>query len=57
MAMNTQKNYAFIDGQNLHLGTIKNGWKIDHKKLRVYLKDKYKIGELLYVTDARFVRF
>ena len=39
-----EKNIAFIDGQNLHLGTRIEGWSIDHQKLRVYLADKYKLG-------------
>lgn len=42
------KNFAFIDGQNLHLGTQDSGWNIDYKKLRVYLKDKYNIVEAHY---------
>lgn len=41
-------NIAFIDGQNLHLGTKEKGWRIDHKKLRTYLRDKYKVGEAYY---------
>lgn len=41
-------NLAFIDGQNLHLGTTQNGWKLDHKKFRIYLKDKYHIEEAYY---------
>ena len=43
-----QLNVAFIDGQNLHLGTRETGWTIDHKKFRIYLKDKYKIKEAYY---------
>ena len=35
--------YAFIDSQNLNLGTRSLGWVIDFKKFRIYLKDKYKI--------------
>jgi uncharacterized LabA/DUF88 family protein len=46
--MNTQKNYAFIDGQNLHLGTTENGWKVDFVKLRVYLKENYSVDEAYY---------
>lgn len=46
--MKKQSNPAFIDGQNLHLGTSKNGWKIDLKKFRIYLKDKYKVTEAYY---------
>ncbi|KKT80871.1 MAG: hypothetical protein UW76_C0003G0010 [Parcubacteria group bacterium GW2011_GWF2_44_8b] len=41
-------NAAFIDGQNLHLGTREYGWSVDHSKLRVYLRDKYKITEAYY---------
>ncbi len=41
-------NIAFIDGQNLHLGTKVDGWKVDHARLRTYLKDKYKVGEAYY---------
>ncbi|PIR46135.1 MAG: hypothetical protein COV08_01340 [Candidatus Vogelbacteria bacterium CG10_big_fil_rev_8_21_14_0_10_49_38] len=42
------KNLAFVDGQNLHLGTTENGWKIDYKKFRIYLKEKYGITEAYY---------
>jgi len=41
-------NIAFIDGQNLHLGTKESGWAISHKKFRVYLRDKYKVTEAYY---------
>lgn len=36
-------NYAFIDSQNLNLGIQKLGWKLDYKKFRVYLKEKYGV--------------
>lgn len=55
--MNKENNLAFIDGQNLHLGTTENNWKVDHFKLRIYLKDKYHITEayyfLGYTTEER----
>lgn len=45
--------YAFIDSQNLNLGTSKDiyrnkkliykGWKLDFKKFRKYLVDKFRI--------------
>lgn len=45
--------YAFIDSQNLNLGTSKNiyknkkliykGWKLDYKKFRRYLSDKFRV--------------
>ena len=41
-------NLAFIDGQNLYFGTRENNWKIDFKKFRRYLKDKYHVGEAYY---------
>ena len=45
-------NYAFIDGQNLHLGTLSAGWKIDLFKFRRYLKEKYKVAEAYYFLGA-----
>ncbi len=45
--------YAFIDSQNLNLGTSKNiykgkkliykGWKLDYRKFRRYLSDKFRV--------------
>ncbi|MDO8604166.1 MAG: NYN domain-containing protein [bacterium] len=48
MKFRRENNLAFIDGQNLHLGTTQNGWKVDHNKLRIYLKDKYHVTEAYY---------
>jgi uncharacterized LabA/DUF88 family protein len=42
------RNIAFIDGQNLHLGTKESKWSVDHQKLRIYLRDKYKVDEAYY---------
>jgi hypothetical protein len=39
------KNYAFIDGNNLHLGAKDSGWKVDYKRFRVFLKDKYRVAK------------
>ena len=41
-------NIAFIDGQNVHLGTAGGGWKIDTKRFRVYLREKYRVREAQY---------
>jgi uncharacterized LabA/DUF88 family protein len=41
--MKDGNNYAFIDSQNLNLGIRSLGWKIDWRKLRIFLKDKYLI--------------
>lgn len=38
-------NYAFIDSQNVHLGTKGCGWVLDFSKLRRLLKEKYKVGK------------
>jgi uncharacterized LabA/DUF88 family protein len=35
--------YAFVDSQNLNLGTQKVGWKMDWKKLHEYLKSQYGV--------------
>ncbi len=34
-------NYAFIDSQNLNLSIQEQGWKLDFKRFRKYLEDKY----------------
>ncbi|MEK7187708.1 MAG: NYN domain-containing protein [Patescibacteria group bacterium] len=39
----SKNNYAFIDSQNVNLGVREAGWKLDFKKFRVYLKDKYQV--------------
>lgn len=46
--MKKAQNIAYIDGQNLNLGTMEEGWKIDLKKFKVYLTDKYKIKHAYY---------
>jgi len=40
-----QNNYAFIDSQNINLSIRKQGWVLDFRKFRTYLKDKYKVTE------------
>jgi len=56
MARNNQTIYAFIDSQNLNLGTSKDirtksgktiykGWKLDFKKFRIYLNDKFRVSK------------
>jgi uncharacterized LabA/DUF88 family protein len=35
--------YAFIDSQNLNLGTQRMGWKLDWRKFRQYLADKHGV--------------
>jgi uncharacterized LabA/DUF88 family protein len=35
--------YAFIDSQNLNLGSQRTGWKVDWRRFRKYLRDKYGV--------------
>ena len=36
--------YAYIDSNNLNLGIEALGWKLDFKRFRVYLKEKYNVS-------------
>ncbi len=48
---NQNKNYAFIDGQNLYMGTAKleeNPWKINLERFRIYLEQKYHVSNAYY---------
>lgn len=47
---NAPNNIAYIDGQNLHLGTTKRDpiWQVDLKKFRVFLKEKYGVQKAYY---------
>lgn len=50
-----EKNYAFIDGQNLIYNTkknLKNPWQIDLRRFRVYLKEKHSIEVAYYFVGA-----
>jgi len=42
---NKNKNYAYIDGANLHNGLKSLGWNLDYKKFRIWLKDKYSVSQ------------
>ena len=45
------RNYAFIDGQNLYMGTAKrevDPWKIDLARFRIYLAEKYAVSKAFY---------
>lgn len=39
----TENNYAFIDSQNLNLSIREQGWVLDFRRFRIYLKEKYGI--------------
>ncbi|HBD05359.1 TPA: hypothetical protein DCZ32_02785, partial [Candidatus Uhrbacteria bacterium] len=40
---NIENNFAFIDGQNLYLAIYDLGWKLDYKRFRIYLQEKYSV--------------
>lgn len=40
-----ENNYAFIDSQNLNLSVRDQGWNLDWKKFRTYLKHKHKVSK------------
>ncbi len=50
MIRNNQ-NIAFVDGQNLYMGTTlakKNPWMVNLVKFRIYLRDKYDVTTAYY---------
>lgn len=57
METELQGNIAFIDGQNLHLGTKADGWAIDHRKFRIYLRDKHQIISVYYFLGYRSEKY
>jgi len=48
--MKSKSNIAYIDGQNLRMGTAdtKPSWHIDLRRFRVYLKEKYNVDKAFY---------
>lgn len=55
--MVSKPNYAFIDSQNLNLGILALGWKMDMKRFRVYLSEKYHVDKAFlfigYLEDQK----
>ncbi|MFI5275390.1 MAG: NYN domain-containing protein [Candidatus Saccharimonadales bacterium] len=48
MKQHTEKQprvHAFIDSQNLNIGIQKSGWKMDWRKFRKFLADKYGVSK------------
>lgn len=43
MAKRKQRNYAFIDSQNVNLAIRSLHWRLDWRKLRVYLREHYNV--------------
>ena len=48
-------NFAFIDGQNVHLGITALGWKLDWRKFRVHLEEHYGVGRAYYFIGYMLV--
>lgn len=44
MKEKADKNYAFIDSQNLNLSIRGLGWQLDFRRFRIYLKEKYDVS-------------
>ncbi len=46
----SSKNIAYIDGQNLYMGTSKSDprWNVDPVRFRIYLRDKYGVEKAYY---------
>jgi len=38
-----ENSFAFIDSNNLNLGIKEIGWRLDFKKFRIYLSEKYGV--------------
>lgn len=45
MKIPREKNFAYIDGANLHKGVKNLGWKLDYARFRVWLKEKYDVAQ------------
>ncbi|MBI4836948.1 MAG: NYN domain-containing protein [Candidatus Portnoybacteria bacterium] len=39
------KNFAYIDGANLYKGVSDLGWKLDYRRFRVWLREKYSVEQ------------
>jgi hypothetical protein len=54
-----ERNYCFIDGQNMHKGTVRQGWRVDYGKLMIYLQNKYQVEKayifLGYLKENEFL--
>ncbi len=41
-----QKNYAFIDAQNLYFSIKKQWWELDYNRFFIYLRDKFWVKKV-----------
>lgn len=42
---NRQNIYAYIDGANLHKGVESSAWKLDYRRFRSWIRQKYSITD------------
>ena len=56
MQIKKENNFAFIDGQNLHMGTKSDdpSWQINFFKFREYLRKKYNVTQAYYFLGFVF---
>ncbi len=38
-----EKNFAYIDGANLYRGVESLGWRLDYRRFRIWLREKYGV--------------
>ena len=43
-----ENNFAFIDGNNVTMALRDLGWKLDHRRFRVYLQEHYHVDTAYY---------
>ena len=48
---NSYVTHAFIDAQNIYKGVQSDGWSLDWRKFRVYLRDKYHVEKAFILLD------
>lgn len=50
------KNFAYIDGANLNKALLEINWKLDYKRFRIWLKEKYGV-EKAYIFIGLIPKF
>ncbi len=48
MSDKVETTYAFIDGQNLNLGVNNQGWKLDFRKFRLFLRNRFNVTQAYF---------
>ena len=53
--MGRSQNYAFVDSQNVNLAIRELGWKLDFKRFRVYLREKYGVEKAYLFIGLNYI--